>query len=140
MVCVKAVKGVSAHLKTDYTYVIYTDSTSCSDCTISHLTDWSRLCVNQQITPNRLSYVFIISPKRNQYASVLKHVVVLSDLGESVYIDTSGVFERRNPNIPSNKLLHTFLLDSDGNVMLIGNPINNLQIRSMLSQILSDSR
>ena len=55
-----------------------------------------------------------------------------------VYVDTLGVFEDANPQIPSGGELHTFLLDRDDNVLLVGNPIWNEKIEEMFWQIVEE--
>ncbi|MBR2195950.1 MAG: hypothetical protein IJ911_10090 [Salinivirgaceae bacterium] len=42
-----------------------------------------------------------------------------------IFIDTANQFYKLNPHIPDNKLMHSFLLDSEGKVVLVGNPIQN---------------
>ena len=49
-----------------------------------------------------------------------------------VYIDSLGVFLKHNTNIPSNRLYHTFLLDKNNNVVLVGNPLNNPYVEELL--------
>lgn len=46
-----------------------------------------------------------------------------------VYIDTTGVFKRRNTHIPKNKLFHTFVMRNDGKVLLVGNPFTNERMK-----------
>ena len=42
-----------------------------------------------------------------------------------VFYDPDGAFERANPQLPANPLFHTFLLDRDNRVVLVGSPIGN---------------
>lgn len=55
-----------------------------------------------------------------------------------IYVDTLGVFNRNNRHIPSNPELHTFLLDSNGYVLLVGNPLENEKIEKLFWQILEE--
>jgi hypothetical protein len=43
----------------------------------------------------------------------------------TVFYDLDGSFERLNPHLPANELFHTFLLNKDNKVVLVGNPIRN---------------
>lgn len=43
-----------------------------------------------------------------------------------------------NPNIPSESMFHTFLLDENNKVILIGNPMVNKQIEEMLVLIVEE--
>ena len=42
-----------------------------------------------------------------------------------VLLDTAGIFERSNPQLPENPVFHTFLLDRDNRVVLVGSPLGN---------------
>lgn len=48
-----------------------------------------------------------------------------------ILIDTLGEFERLNPHLPKNQALHTFLLDENNRVILVGNPLRNKKIKEM---------
>lgn len=129
----------SVYEHAEYIYIMYVDSTSCGDCAIKHLSDWSILDTTEMCNNERFKYLFVISPKRNQYKNILKKVKEDVYFNEFTFVDTLGVFERTNPNLPQNKLLHTFMITKDGRVKLVGNPITNPQIGSMLLEILSSS-
>lgn len=126
--------------RTKYIYVMYVDSTSCSDCAISHLSDWSQLYLIDNYKDSVLNHLFIIAPKREQYIHVSKLVAKDTVFNKFVFIDTTGVFERSNPNLPTNKLLHTFLINRQRKVELIGNPLDNTQIKKMLAKLLEQNK
>lgn len=48
-----------------------------------------------------------------------------------IYMDTTGIFHRTNPQLPSNPMLHTFLLDENNEVLVVGNPLENEKIDRM---------
>ena len=52
-------------------------------------------------------------------------------LSYPIYMDTTGVFRRTNPQLPSNPMLHTFLLDENNEVLAVGNPLENEKIDRM---------
>ncbi|HEY9542145.1 MULTISPECIES: hypothetical protein [Bacteroidales] len=134
-------KGQEAYYKNArYIYVMYVDSASCSDCAITHLADWSQLNLMDAFKNGSLKYMFVVVPKQNNRKHVLELIKKDTLFNEFVYIDTTGVFERRNPQIPTNKLLHTFLINRQGNVELIGNPIVNIDIKNMLTKILDSNQ
>lgn len=54
-----------------------------------------------------------------------------------VYIDTQGVFQQNNPHLSKNKLLHTFLLDENNNVILVGNPVRNLRVKDLYDKAIA---
>lgn len=120
--------------KATYIYVMYIDSTSCSDCAISHLSDWAQLDIVEH--HNLLKYAFIIAPKRSQYYHISAKIDKDFIFKEYVFLDTLGIFERSNPMLPSNKLLHTFMIDRQKKVRLVGNPTSNRRIIGLLSKFL----
>ena len=55
-----------------------------------------------------------------------------------IILDTLGQFAKLNPHLPKNKALHTFLLDENNNVILVGNPLHNKKIKEMFYRIVED--
>lgn len=53
-----------------------------------------------------------------------------------VYLDSANTFARQNQHIPSDVLFHTFLLDENMNVVLVGDPISNKEINKIFWDIL----
>ena len=51
--------------------------------------------------------------------------------------DTCGSFLNANKHIPNNSLLHTFMIDKNDSVVLIGNPHTNPKIRDLLFSIIN---
>ena len=43
-----------------------------------------------------------------------------------------------NPHLPKNKALHTFLLDENNNVILVGDPLHNKKIEEMFYKIVKE--
>ena len=123
-------------------YIMYVDSTSCSDCAISKLADWSQLNLTVAFRKGILRYMLIVSPKQHQRIHVLNIIKGDSLFNKYVYIDidTTGIFERKNPNLPTNKLLHTFLVNKQKYVELIGNLMANEKIKNMLTKILDNNQ
>jgi hypothetical protein len=135
MMNVSSMRQVNSYKEARYVYVIYVDSTSCSECAISHLTDWSQLDIMDAFKKGLLRYLFVVAPKHSQRTHVLNLIKRDTLFNEFVYVDTMGIFERKNPKLPTNKLLHTFLINSQGEVELIGNPIVNTEIKKLLIKI-----
>ena len=53
-------------------------------------------------------------------------------------MDSANVFARQNQHIPNDVLYHTFLLDQNLNVILVGDPVRNKKINDFFWTILSD--
>jgi len=55
-----------------------------------------------------------------------------------VLIDTLGEFEKLNVHLPKDRAFHTFLLDENNNVILVGDPLYNKMIRKMFYKIVEE--
>jgi hypothetical protein len=118
-----------------YIYVMYVDSASCGDCAISHLQDWAAIDLTDAYKSGALKYAFVIAPRQGLFRHVIEKLGENTVYKDFIFVDTAGVFERSNPNLPTNKLLHTFMINTHGEVELIGSPINNSRIKNMLEKI-----
>ena len=79
---------------------------------------------------DRLQVYFIFRPLSESIGSfrlTLKSMM----LSYPIYMDTTGVFRRTNPQLPSNPMFHTFLLDENNEVLAVGNPLENEKIDRM---------
>lgn len=118
--------------QSQYIYVTYVDSMSCSDCTLKHMSDWS--VITEGVDSTVLEYIFIIFPKKNDREKVIEKMNRNMIDRKRVYIDTLGVFEKYNSQLPKDNILHSFLLDKNHNIILIGDPLKNSQIEKLLKE------
>jgi hypothetical protein len=51
---------------------------------------------------------------------------------------TTPAFPRANPHIPTDERLHTFLLDRDGKVVLVGDPANNSELWELYKKTITE--
>lgn len=114
--------------------VVFVDSLSCSSCFLNHLHSYSE--VNDTLRNHGGSMIVILHPQ------ILRIEEVKSKLSLERYpfwciLDKSGEFIRNNPNLPDNKLLHTFTLDKDDNIVLVGDPMRNSKIMELLQKTLT---
>lgn len=49
-----------------------------------------------------------------------------------------GVFARENPHLPREAMYHTFLLDEENRVVLVGDPSRNERIKELFWQIVEE--
>lgn len=119
-----------------YMYVVYADSSSCSDCAINHFSDWADIELQEYCEKGLLSYVFIVNPSRVMKDRIVKKISEDSLFRSSVFVDTTGCFERSNPALPRHNMMHTFLVNDSSEVVLVGNPITNKKIKGLLKEII----
>lgn len=118
--------------------IVYTDSTSCNSCYIRKLENWNYLLEYAQGFNGKLKFYFIIAPKIDELNSV-KIALRSVKFNYPVILDSEDNFKKSNPNIPNNKILHTFLLDKDNNVIMVGNPVNNSEVNELFKTTVSEA-
>lgn len=116
-----------------YHLISFSDSSSCTFCQLKGMSYWKELLdsVNGNGNINKMDFQFILSPAKSnqdQFIYEIQH----SEYPCQIFIDTCSKFLLSNPDFPSNNLLHTFLLDSVGTVILVGNPKTNRKIENLL--------
>ena len=130
--------GVSnAYQHKPYVYISYIDSASCSDCELSHFSDWKM--IDHTTDTSKYNHIFIIQPRDVDRERIIEKIRTENHYLQNIYVDTIGVFKRHNPQLPKNKLLHTFMINSTQNVVLIGSPVNNKKIEEILQTILRET-
>lgn len=113
--------------------IVYADSVECSTCLISKLEQWVHLFDYAKIFNNRLKYYFIFAPsKANEHK--VAFALKTRRFEHPLILDYNGNFEKLNPHLPKNKAMHTFLLDKDNNVVLVGSPLVNYDTEKLFME------
>ena len=122
----------------DYTYVVYIDSTDCSECAIKSVTWWANDSdLLNALETGKLGLAFIFSPRKNVQKQIIKIIKEESVFPQYTYVDTSKLVVKYNPNIPQNRLLHTFMIDNNGKVIMAGSPITNENVKKIFLKIIN---
>lgn len=117
----------------NYKVVEYINERACAPCTVKGLAVWNELLYMN----HSFSSAFIIEAPSYRIPSLRKSYME-SGLDHPVYIDTCHAFMNANPHITDNALFHTFLLDENDSIKIIGNPIRNEKIKELYKKILSE--
>ena len=118
-----------------YKFVLFSDSTECSSCQLRTIYQWRDYYYLEEA--GKASFCFILAPKASQNDNQIL-LSQIPDIGHIIYLDTCNAFLRANPHIPSNPLFHSFLLDENDSVILVGNPIRNKKIEELFFKILEE--
>jgi hypothetical protein len=117
--------------------VHYVDSATCSTCYLHKVAIDETLFNIEALSNNDFYNVFIISPdskaKKKLEADYFGKLIP-----QTIFVDSISVFMKLNPNIPPESMFHTFLLDEDNKVILVGNPMLNKQIETMMLSIVEE--
>ena len=117
----------SSLLKRPLKLVIYISQEGCGDCKLRALIPiYMFILENNHL--NHFGVIIILNPADEESAFIsLKYM----RFRHTVFFDLDGSFERLNPHLPKNGQFHTFLLNKDNKVVLIGNPLQNEQMKKL---------
>lgn len=102
------------------TILSYYNAEGCTPCRLKELAMW-RGPMSEQ---TQIRYLYVLNTQ-NIALKELKWTLEGMRIDHPVYLDTAGLFERSNPGLPTNPVFHTFLLDKENRVVLVGSPIGN---------------
>ena len=116
-----------------YKLIVYYDSLDCSSCRISHLMDIYPLYDMSDTCD--FSVVTIFSPKKENLEEV-KFQLSIANHPEHIYIDSFNTFSKINQHIPTDQRFHSFLVDSNGKPIFVGNPLSNMRLAEIFHDII----
>lgn len=117
--------------------VVYADSIGCTACAINHIDSWGHFIDYAEQFNNQLRFYFIFSPMKKEVRGT-ELMITNTMFDYPILLDTLGEFEKLNPYLPKNRALHTFLLDENDKVILVGNPLHNKKIEKMFYKIVEE--
>jgi len=136
MDCVQSVvdSGNSHPCNENYKLVVYMDSTVCSPCVISSLYEWNGIMKEME----NVDFIFIVSPQPDQReASYLS--VSSCGLLNVVYMDAGNLFHKNNSFLPKEEEFHTFLINNDNEIVIVGSPLKNPKIKNLMEQYILEN-
>ena len=118
--------------------VIFTDSTSCNSCSVETIYNWEELVKYAERYGGQLDFYFIFTPKKYDVEDV-QFALTHTTFKYPLILDSLGLFRAMNPHIPTNKLFHTFLLNEENRVIMVGNPLHNSNVRKLFEDIVEEN-
>lgn len=119
-------------------YIVYSDSTRCTPCRINKMYIWNSFLEYSKNYNSQLSFYFIFCPAKKDIEGIKLAIINNSKFNYPIFLDTLGEFEKLNPHLPKNKALHSFLLDENNNVILVGDPLYNKEIKELFYKIVEE--
>lgn len=110
--------------------VVYLDSAYCTPCALDRMRMWNGLITDAAEYKGELQYVFIAAPKPEQLVDTY-FSIDYSQLDSPVYIDTAYAMRAANPGLPDGSEYHTFLIDVNGKVLFVGNPLGGEELKEL---------
>lgn len=113
-----------------YTFAQYVDSAQCSPCTLNKMYQWNEYI--ERLRKKGVRFVFIFEANRALLEDVYL-AIESSGLKNPIYVDTAYVFRRGNEFVPEGVQYHSFLLNKEGKVLVVGNPMLNKKIEKLIN-------
>lgn len=132
-----SILAISPWEKAKLKFVHYVDSATCSSCYLHKVTNYELLFNMEKVSNNEFFNLFIINPDNNT-KRILESEYYDKLIPSTIFVDSANIFRKINPTIPSEMMYHTFLLDENDKVILVGNPMVNPKIEQMLISMVED--
>lgn len=110
--------------KTLATMLIWYDSTMCSTCKLSGLQSLAEIELFCRDSVDNATVIIIFSPPAKAHET-FREASSLTKRDYPIQVDYEGAFIRENSQLPKTGYMHTFLLDRDGKIVLVGDPVSN---------------
>lgn len=114
--------------------VVYFSPMVCTPCNLDHLFDMEKL----EEKWSNVEIVYILSYMENEDEMDIKTFLEEWNFKHSVYLDKGNRFAKENPMLPRNPNYHTFLLDNEGKILIVGNPMLNDDVRNLYENLINN--
>ena len=113
--------------------LVYVDSTGCTSCRLQ-LHEWKKFIAEvDSATGGQVPFLFFLSPKSVKEA---RYITRRDDFTYPICVDMQNGLDSLN-RFPDEEMFHTFLLDGENRVAVIGNPIHNRAVRNLYMKTLT---
>lgn len=113
--------------------LVYVDSMGCTSCRLQ-LHEWKKFIAEvDSATGGRVPFLFFLSPKSVKEA---RFITRRDDFTYPICVDMQNRLDSLN-RFPEEDVFHTFLLDGENRVTVIGNPIHNRSVRALYMKTLT---
>ena len=130
-------KDTVMHISEDayFRMIILFDSTFCAYCHFPEMEVWNELILYSTATISKFVPIFIFCPGQGK-VSALKLTLKQSHFKWPLFIDENDEFLKRNTVIPQDSRYHTFLLNSENRIVLVGNPVGNDALWALYKKVI----
>ena len=117
-----------------YSIVFYVSNERCQSCYFSELVAYEKK--NFDLLKMKGVKIIYIFASKGRNIECLMDEIINSRINGTVYIDTCKAFLNANPHIPDNELYHTFTINNDGKILMVGNPFHNDKMAKLFRKII----
>ncbi|MCL1974074.1 MAG: hypothetical protein FWG54_04565 [Bacteroidetes bacterium] len=108
----------------DVKMVIFNDSLLCGSCQAGRMFEWNDIVAYADSSSQKFFIIYLFSPRKEDI-NRLNISLKANKFNYPIFIDINSSFIKQNPHLPKNQQLHTFLLDKNNKVVLVGSPLFN---------------
>jgi hypothetical protein len=116
--------------------IVYYDAIDCVPCQLKTIPYWQQIIYEAAKYEACLQFIFIFNTSNEQEIAEIfeEHQFTMP-----VIYDPKQVFKRNN-HLLDNTNYHTFLLDDNNKIILVGSPIGNSKLWNLYKQTIEDQR
>ena len=120
----------------DYKVLIYTDSIGCTSCKLG-LGEWKEFIHEvDSVTGGTVPFLFFFHTKSER--DIINQLKIFQ-MNLPVCMDSEDQLNRLN-RFPSDMRFQTFLIDRENRIRIIGNPVNNINVRSLYFRMVNEKQ
>ena len=113
--------------------IVYVDSSECVPCRITKMPMYKRILTKTE--PYDVPLVILLANRHFSGIPIAQYVSDI-DLGIPIYVDLENSFLEANPVVPKDVRLHAFLVNRQGNPVLVGDPVFLPEIDELFGQVI----
>lgn len=109
--------------------VVFVDSLSCAGCSLNNLIRY--YAINDSLNKKDGHIVVVLHSQKSRVDDIRKRIKV-DKFPFWCIIDRKGEFIRNNSFVPDNGVLHSFMLNGDNRITIVGDPSLNSKINKLV--------
>lgn len=118
-------------LNHQYKVLVYLDSLGCIPCRL-RLVEWKEYMDNWELNGYDVGFLFVVQSSNYKH---LEMKLYADQFSYPIIYDPENTFNKLN-HFPKEEQFRTFLLDAKNRVILIGSPIENIEISLLYDKVL----
>ena len=121
--------------KNTFAIINYVDSTGCTSCKL-RTNGWNEFIEKVKKEHVQIDIIFIVHP---QVFTDVKEIINNNCKNQIVVVcDAENKWKDYN-NLSKNEMLHTFLINNDNNIVIVGSPATNAEISDLMLKVIKGS-
>lgn len=118
--------------------VCYIEDSHCLTCGFSKI-EKDAVTHSDSLYLLGIDFKYVVSVRRES-SELLMQVLKGSKLKGDIFLDTCNAFLEANPQIPDNELFHTFVINKEGKVLMVGNPFLNEKMEALFKKVIANEQ